>query len=111
MSDEQTATESTRGATRRMDLLERRLWHGGLIAALLFIGIATLIAGHRRPRVVVMAGHAGCMMRPWMQGPPPWDGPEGYCRHGWGPGSWSETPRNPYGPREQQPAQPAPEQR
>jgi hypothetical protein len=108
MPDEPTAAgrEKENGASE-MDLLERRLWRAGFIAALLFIGIAILIAGHHRRRVVMVA-QPGCGM--WMGqrgfGPPPqWGGPGEYGR-GWGPGPWGNP--QPYGPGQQAPRPSAP---
>lgn len=80
--------------SRRLDRIEQKLmwedrwWRGGLIAALLFIGIAILVGAHHRHRRPPFPP-------PWMaygpagQFPPPpmawgWNGP-----YGWGPGPWS----------------------
>jgi hypothetical protein len=86
---------------RRLDRLEQKLaweerwWRGGLIAALVFIGISILVAGLHR--------HRGQLpVPPWMAygtagpyaPPPPWYwGPPGaYGYYGWGPGGRPPTP-------------------
>ena len=92
--------------SRRLDRLEQKLmwedrwWRGGLIAALLFIGIAILIAGHR---------HRRPPLPPWMlygpaaqfQVPPPppipWGmgRPGGYGPYGWDSGACGGRPQPP----------------
>jgi len=108
MPEEPTASDRAKeNGPREMDLLERRLWRAGFIAALLFVGIAILIAGHHRPRVVMIA-QPGCGMwmgRPGFPPPPPWGGPGEYWR-GWGPGPWENPP--PYGPGQRAPRPSAP---
>jgi hypothetical protein len=81
---------------RRLDRIEQKLawenrwWQGGLIAALVFIGIAILIAGHHhrwRPSVPPwVAGWSAGRVPP----PPPlgWGPPGGYGPYGWGPGPY-----------------------
>jgi hypothetical protein len=116
MPEEPTATETTRDREQpwtRMSLLERRLWFGGLIATLLFIGIfigsAILCAGHHHRRIEVVLRPPGPPM--WMRPPgyggsPPspwWGGPGG-----WGPGEWQGNPGGPSGPQLQQTPPPAP---
>jgi hypothetical protein len=73
MPDEQAAGERQRESDNEMHLMERRLWGGGLIAALVFIGIAILVAGHHRHRVVIMGPPQGwgMQMRPGFGPPPP----------------------------------------
>jgi len=109
MPDEPTATDRKReNGASGMDLLERRLWRGAFIAALVFVGIAILIAGHHRRRVVMIT-EPGCAM--WMRPrgfgpPPPSGGPGEYYWRGWGPGPWGNPP--PYGPGPQAPPSSAP---
>jgi len=112
MPDEQAGGERPRESSNEMDLMERRLWRGGLIAALVFIGIAILVAGHHRRRVVVIAPPQGwgMHMRPGCgpPPPPPWGGPGEYFWRGWGPGpgSGNDYGPAPYGPPGQQPPSP-----
>jgi hypothetical protein len=112
MPDEQAGSERQRESSSEMDLMERRLWRGGLIAALVFIGIAILVAGHHRRRVVVTAPEQcwGMQMRPGFGPPPPpqWGGPGEYFWRGWGPGPGSGNAYGPapYGPPGQQPPSP-----
>jgi hypothetical protein len=92
---EETAAGSERGdeISRRLDRLEHKLaredrwWRGGKIAALVFIGLCILAAGHRhRPRRPPMP--------PWIAfgepgrfAPPPpgyWGQPGAYGYYGWG---------------------------
>ena len=107
-----TAGHEKESGAREMDLLERRLWRAGFIAALVFIGIAILIAGHHRRRIVMIA-QPGCGMGMRQRGfgpPPPWGGPGEYWR-GWGPGPWGPGPwanPPPYGPGPQAPRPSAP---
>jgi hypothetical protein len=91
------------------DLLkENRWWRGGLIAALVFVALAILVAGHRhhrRPeRMAQMgtgwAGSAGMPYGDYGPYPPPphpgfgWGGPCGPASgYGWGPGQWGGQPR------------------
>ena len=78
---------------------EDRWWRGGLIAALLFIGIAILIAGHHDPRPqwppFMADGPAG-------QFPPPpmWGGAGGYGAYGGGSGPYGggRPPMAPFPP-------------
>ena len=112
MPDEQAAGERQRESGREMDLLEHRLWRGGLIAALVFVGIAILVAGHHRRRDVIIAQPErwGVQVGPGFgpPPPPPWGGPGEYYWRGWGPGPGPGnaygTP--PYGPPVQQPPSP-----
>jgi hypothetical protein len=114
MAEEQAAGERPREAGQEMDLMERRLWRAGLIAALVFIGIAILVAGHHRRRVLIMAPPQGWGMRmgpgfgPPPPPPPPWGGPGEYFWRGWGPGPGSGNAYGPapYGPPGQQPPSP-----
>jgi len=112
MPDEQAAVEREGESGREMDLIERRLWHGGLIAALVFIGIAILVAGPHRRKVVVIAQPQGwgMQMTPGFgpPPPPPWGGPGEYYWRGWGPGPGSGNAYGPapYGPPGQQPPPP-----
>ena len=96
MPDEQAAVEREGESGREMDLIERRLWHGGLIAALVFIGIAILVAGPHRRKVVVIAQPQGwgMQMTPGFgpPPPPPWGGPGEYYWRGWGLAPARETP-------------------
>ena len=108
MPEEPTAADREKeNGPREMDLLERRLWRAGFIAALVFIGIAILIAGPHRRRPVMIA-RPGCGMwmgQPGFPPPRPWGGPGEYWR-GWGPRPWGSPP--PYGPGQQAPRQSAP---
>lgn len=92
---------------RRLDRLEQKLmwedrwWRGGLIAALFFIGIAILVAGHhhRRPPWPPWMVYGPAVQYP----PPPWGmGLPGGCGgYGAGPGPWG-------GGRQQMPPPPPP---
>jgi hypothetical protein len=116
MPEEPTGTETLRDGRHNgmgMDLFERRLWFGGLIVALVFIGIAILISGHRCHRRVMMmsggpVGWGMPMGRPGMEGPPPppWGGPGAYSFRGWGPGPW-QYPGGQYEQPGQQPPAPS----
>ena len=111
MPEEPTGTEGRHNAIG-MDLFERRLWFGGLLLVLFFIGIAILISGHRcHRRVMTLGGPPGWGMqmgRPGMEGPPPppWGGPGGY--RGWGPNPWQYPGGQYEQPRQQPPAPSAP---
>src|SRR5215469_2554289 len=113
MPDEPAAGEKQAGSDNQMDLTERRLWRGALIAALVFIGIAILVAGHQRRRCFLMAAPQawGMPMRPDFgpPPPPPWGGGPGeYYWRGWGPGPGPGNAYGPvpYGPPGQQPPSP-----
>jgi hypothetical protein len=110
MPEEPTGTgsqkeEPGRGLEERLDRLERavlrenRWWRGGLIAALVFVGLAILIGGHhrhhRRPNWMAMApmGMGAPAMPYWGFGPPPWAFPCGPGAYGWrGYGGWGPGP-------------------
>ena len=92
---------------RRLDRLEQKLmwedrwWRGGLIAALFFIGIAILVAGHHHrrppwPPWMVYGPAAQYLPPPWGMGLP--GGCGGYEA---GPGPWG-------GGRQQMPPPPPP---
>jgi hypothetical protein len=76
---------------QRLDRLEQKLaredrwWRGGLIAALVFIGISILVAGHhrhhRRPPFPMWMTYGGAARI----APPPWYWNQPYGYYGWGP--------------------------
>ena len=96
--------------SRRLDRLEQKLmwedrwWRAGLIVALVFIGVAILVAGHhhrRRPPFPPPWMAYGPSARFGFPPPPPWAmGPGGWGGYGWGSGPWG-------GGREQGPPPPA----
>jgi hypothetical protein len=91
---------------RRIEHLERenRWWRGGLIAALVFIGLMILEGGHHRRHIdVVVAMPPSPMRRPyWGYGPGPYPPPPpGWGGYGGRCASWfrrarrrSDTPRS-----------------
>ncbi len=106
MPEEPTGTgsqkeEPGRSLEERLDRLERevlrenRWWRGGLIAALVFLGLAILVGGHhrhhRRPHPIAMAP-MGMGMPYWGFAPPPLGLP---LRTGrlWMAGIWRLGPR------------------
>jgi len=101
--------EAVRRLERRIEYLEHAIqhenkwWRGGLIAALVFVALSILIAGHhrhRRPPKGMMGACQGQRMMPY--GPPPdwgygpggnWGPPHGWRHHQWnGPGSDGPPP-------------------